>query len=76
MTAKKHVQQALERARDLGCECSAKKHGRSGHYKLTATKDGVTLVVPISGTPKQDDACVNMVIQMLRRRFLERGVEL
>lgn len=76
MTAKKHVQQALTRSRALGCECSAEKHGRSGHYKLTATKGGVTVDVPISGTPTNDDACVNMVIQMLRRRFLERGIEL
>lgn len=76
MTAKKHVQQALDRARALGCECSAKQHGGNGHYRLTATKDGVTVDVPISGTPKQADACVNMVIQMLRRRFLERGIEL
>lgn len=75
MTAKKHVQQALTRARALGLECCLAK-GKRGHLKLIATKDGVTLDVPISSSPTNADACINMVIQMLRRRFLERGIEL
>lgn len=75
MTAKKHVQQAMAKARALGLECCLEK-GKTGHRKLIATKDGVTLDVPISCSPTNADACVNMVIQMLRRRFLERGIEL
>lgn len=73
---KKHVRQALERAKAMGCECSITTTGRSGHYKMVAVKDGVTVDVPLSGSPKNVDGCINMALQMLRRRFLERGVEL
>lgn len=75
MTVKKHVQQAMAKARALGVECCLAK-GKRGQLKLIATKEGVTLDVPISCSPTNADACVNMVIPMLRRRFLERGIEL
>lgn len=71
---KKHARLVLERASALGLSCSLSYQKRGGHMKLKAEKDGVMVEVPISGSPKNDDACANMVIQMLRRRFLERGV--
>ena len=72
---KKHAKQALERAEAMGLVCSITV-GPKGHYKLHATKGNVSLDVPVSGTPTDQDACVNMVAQMLRRRFAERGVSL
>lgn len=70
---KKHIKQAVARVEALGLACHVESNG-GGHKKLVATKEGVTADVPISCTPKDETACVNMVIQMLRRRFLERGV--
>lgn len=71
---KKHVREALARARALGLVCSSAHDG--GHYKLRAEKDGVTIVVPVSCSPTDTTACVNMAMQMLRRRFAERGIQI
>lgn len=69
----KHVKELLGRARMLGLDCSARHIG--GHYKLTATKDGASVTVPVSTSPTDKKACINMALQMIRRRFLEVGVQ-
>lgn len=71
---KKHAKHALKRATALGLVCTISAH--PGHYKLAATRDNVTIEVPVSCSPTDANACVNMVLQMLRRRFAERGVTL
>lgn len=72
----KHVKQALAQAQALGVDCYIKNSRKGGHLKLMATCCGVSLSVPVSSSPKDENACVNMCIQMLKRRFLERGVQL
>lgn len=69
---KKHIRQACDRIQSMGVACTVVPS--SGHQKLSVTKDGVTLEVPISCTPTDPAACINMVVQMMRRRFAERGV--
>lgn len=70
----KHVRQAVERVRALGADATATRGNK--HWKLTATVEGVSVEVPVSSTPADPHACVNMVVQMVRRRFAERDIDL
>lgn len=76
MALQKHARELMSRIKDMGLAADIANSKVGGHYTLTVVKDGHEVRVPVACSPSDRDTCINAVLRLVRRRFLERGIQL